>query len=171
MRAETGTKTVDTAELLNALIAFKNGDFSVRLPADRTGVGGKVYDALNEIFGQNEQMAQEFARISNAVGKEGKITQRAGRIAKGGYAACVESMNSLISDLVQPSTEVARVIGAVAKGDLTQKMALEVEGRSLKGEFLHTARVVNTMVDQLNSFASEVTRVAKEVGTEGKLGG
>src|ERR1700726_3755118 len=171
MRAETAAKSVDTTELLNALVAFKNGDFSVRLPADRTGVGGKVYDALNEIFEQNEQMTEEFARISNAVGKEGKITQRAGRIAKGGYAACVESVNSLITDLVQPSTEVARVIGAVAKGDLTQKMALEVEGRSLKGEFLHTARVVNTMVDQLNSFASEVTRVAKEVGTEGKLGG
>jgi len=171
MRAETSAKSVDTTELLNALIAFKNGDFSVRLPADRTGVGGKIYDALNEIFEQNEQMTEEFARISNAVGKEGKITQRAGSIAKGGYAACVESVNSLITDLVQPSTEVARVIGAVAKGDLTQKMALEVEGRSLKGEFLHTARVVNTMVDQLNSFASEVTRVAKEVGTEGKLGG
>src|ERR1700730_9335868 len=122
MRAETGTKTVDTAELLNALVAFKNGDFSVRLPTDRTGVGGKVYDALNEIFGQNEQMAQEFARISNAVGKEGRITQRAGRIAKGGYAACVESVNSLISDLVQPSTEVARVIGAVGKGDLSNKL-------------------------------------------------
>src|ERR1700687_3543843 len=171
MRAETATKTVDTTELLNALVAVKSGDFSVRLPADRTGVGGKIYDALNEIFGQNEQMDEEFARISNAVGKEGKITQRAGSIAKGGYAACVESVNSLITDLVHPSTEVARVIGAVAKGDLTQKMALEVEGRSLKGEFLHTARVVNTMVDQLNSFASEVTRVAKEVGTEGKLGG
>jgi HAMP domain-containing protein/signal transduction histidine kinase/DNA-binding response OmpR family regulator len=171
MRAETAAKTVVTAELLNALIAFKNGDFSVRLPADHAGVGGKVYDVLNEIFEQNEEMTQEFARISNAVGKEGRITQRAGTLAKGGYAACVESVNSLISDLVQPSTEVARVIGAVAKGDLTQKMALEVEGRSLKGEFLHTARVVNTMVDQLNSFASEVTRVAKEVGTEGKLGG
>src|SRR6267143_598585 len=126
---------------------------------------------LNEIFEQNERMTAEFERISDAVGKEGRITQRAGSIAKGGYAACVESVNSLITDLVQPSTEVARVIGAVAKGDLTQKMALEVEGRSLKGEFLHTARVVNTMVDQLNSFASEVTRVAKEVGTEGKLGG
>src|SRR6266404_3522360 len=138
MRAETTTKTLDTTQLLNALVAFKNGDFSVRLPADRTGVSGKVYDVLNEIFEQNEQMAQEFARISNTVGKEGKITQRA---------------------------------GSIAKGDLTQKMALEVEGRSLKGEFLHTARVVNTMVDQLNSFASEVTRVAKEVGTEGKLGG
>ncbi|HWW17710.1 MAG TPA: HAMP domain-containing protein [Candidatus Saccharimonadales bacterium] len=172
MRAEPATpKNLNASELLNALVAFKNGDFSVRLPTDHTGVGGKVYDALNEIFQQNQQMTEEFARISNAVGKEGRITQRAGSIAKGGYAACVESVNSLITDLVQPSTEVARVIGAVAKGDLTQKMALEVEGRSLKGEFLHTARVVNTMVDQLNSFASEVTRVAKEVGTEGKLGG
>src|SRR6202030_4700301 len=85
--------------------------------------------------------------------------------------ACVDSVNSLISDLVQPSTEVARVIGAVAKGDLTQEMALKVENRSLKGEFLHTARVVNTMVAQLNAFAGEVTRVAREVGTEGKLGG
>src|SRR5246500_3005675 len=171
MRAETPAKTVDTTELLNPRVAFKNGDFSGRLPADRTGVGGKIYDALNDIFEQNEQMTAEFERISKAVGKEGRITQRAGSIAKGGYAACVESVNSLITDLVQPSTEVARVIGAVAKGALTQKMALEVEGRSLKGEFLHTARVVNTMVDQLNSFASEVTRVAKEVGTEGKLGG
>src|ERR1700731_1902008 len=171
MRAETAAKSVDTTELLNALVAFKNGDFSVRLPADRTGVGGKVYDALNEIFEQNERMTQEFARISKAVGKEGKITQRAVLTAGGGFAECVDSVNSLISDLVQPSTEVARVIGAVAKGDLTQEMALKVENRSLKGEFLHTARVVNTMVDQLNGFASEVTRVAKEVGTEGKLGG
>ncbi|MDP8981590.1 MAG: HAMP domain-containing protein, partial [Acidobacteriota bacterium] len=89
----------------------------------------------------------------------------------GDWADCVESVNSLISDLVQPSTEVARVIGAVAKGDLAQTMSLEVDGRPLRGEFLHTARVVNTMVQQLNSFASEVTRVAREVGTEGKLGG
>src|ERR1700688_3770388 len=172
MRTESATSsTLNTTELLSALVSFKNGDFSVRLPADKTGVGGKVYDVLNEIFAQNQLMTDEFARISNSVGKEGRITQRASVQAKGGYAACVESVNSLITDLVQTSTEVARVIGAVAKGDLTQKMALEVEGRSLKGEFLHTARVVNTMVDQLNSFASEVTRVAKEVGTEGKLGG
>src|SRR6266478_7979093 len=128
MRAETASaKVLNTTELLNALVSFKNGNFSVRLPADRTGVGGKVYDALNEIFQQNEQMTAEFARISKVVGKEGKITQRAAITAKGGYAACVESVNSLISDLVQPSTEVARVIGAVAKGDLTQTMALEVE--------------------------------------------
>ena len=94
---------------------------------------GKIFDALNEIFEQNDGMATEFARISKAVGKEGKITQRASLAAAGGFASCVDSVNSLIGDLVQPSTEVARVIGAVAKGDLTQEMALNVEGRSLKG--------------------------------------
>src|SRR5882724_8028922 len=117
-------------------------------------------------------MVNELARISKAVGKDGKITQRASIGAvTGAWADSVESVNSLIGDLVQPSTEVARVIGAVAKGDLSQTMALEVDTRPLRGEFLHTARVVNTMVQQLNSFASEVTRVAREVGTEGKLGG
>jgi HAMP domain-containing protein/signal transduction histidine kinase/CheY-like chemotaxis protein len=117
-------------------------------------------------------MSREFARISNTVGKEGKISQRASLgTVSGGWADCIESVNGLIGDLVQPSTEVARVIGAVAKGDLAQTMALEVDGRPLKGEFRHTAQVVNTMVDQLNSFASEVTRVAREVGTDGRLGG
>src|SRR2546430_1384950 len=142
MKAESVGSTLNTTQLLTALVAFKNGDFATRLPADRTGIAGKVYDVLNDIFEQNEQMCAEFARISNAIGKEGKITQRAAMAAKGGYAGCIESVNSLITDLVQPSTEVARVIGSVAKGDLAQKMALEVEGRSLKGEFLHTARVL-----------------------------
>ena len=166
------TDALDTSTLLKTLIAFKNGDFSVRLPVDQTGVAGKVADTLNDIFQLNERMASEFARISSAVGKEGKINQRASMgSASGDWAECLESVNGLIGDLVQPSTEVARVIGSVAKGDLSQTMALDVDGRSLKGEFLHTARVVNTMVAQLNSFASEATRVAREVGTEGKLGG
>ena len=117
-------------------------------------------------------MTREFARISNSVGKEGRINQRASLGNHGGgWAACVDSLNTLIGDVVQPSTEVARVIGAVAKGDLSQNMALDVDGRPLKGEFLRTARVVNTMVGRLNAFASEVTRVAREVGSEGKLGG
>ncbi|MGI8770285.1 MAG: HAMP domain-containing protein [Acidobacteriaceae bacterium] len=171
MSADVGSSVLDTGELLAALIRFKKGDFSVRLPADGTGVSGKVFDVLNDIFEQNEAMAHEFARVSKAVGKEGRISQRASLQVGGSYADCVESVNGLISDLVQPSTEVARVIGAVAKGDLTQKMALEVDARPLRGEFLHTALVVNTMVDQLNAFAGEVTRVAREVGTEGKLGG
>src|SRR5207248_1104667 len=106
------------------------------------------------------------------VGKDGRIGQRASLGSAGGdWNDCLESVNDLIGDLVQPSTEISRVIGAVAKGDLSQSMGLEVDGRPLKGESLRTARVVNTMVDQLNSFASEVTRVAREVGSEGKLGG
>jgi HAMP domain-containing protein/signal transduction histidine kinase/DNA-binding response OmpR family regulator len=172
MEPELVTGALDTSTLLRTLIAFKDGDFSVRLPVDQTGLAGKIADTLNDVFKLNERMASEFARISRAVGKEGKISQRASLgSAFGGWAQCLDSVNGLIGDLVQPSTEVARVIGAVAKGDLSQTMALEVDGRSLKGEFLHTARVVNTMVAQLNSFASEVTRVAREVGTEGKLGG
>ena len=168
MASEMVTDALDTSTLLKTLIAFKDGDFSVRMPVNLDGVAGKIADTLNDIFKLNERMASEFARISRAVGKEGKISQRANLgSAFGGWAECLDSVNGLIGDLVQPSTEVARVIGAVAKGDLSQTMALEVDGRSLKGEFLHTARVVNTMVAQLNSFASEVTRVAREVGTDG----
>ena len=172
MQPELVTNALDTSTLLKTLIAFRDGDFSARLPVDQTGLAGKIADTLNDIFKLNERMASEFSRISSAVGKEGKINQRATLgAASGRWAECIDSVNGLIGDLVQPSTEVARVIGSVAKGDLSQTMALEVDGRSLKGEFLHTARVVNTMVAQLNSFASEVTRVAREVGTEGKLGG
>src|SRR5258707_15089042 len=172
MKKVAVTEVLDVNQVLAALIAFKKGDFSVRLPVNQVGLPGKIADTLNDIFELNENMATELARISTAVGKEGKIGQRAALAAGAGdWASCVESVNSLISDLVQPSTEIARVIGAVAQGDLSQKMSLEVEGRPLQGEFVRTARVVNTMVDQLNSFASEVTRVAREVGTDGKLGG
>src|ERR1700735_4730544 len=172
MRTTTDTNAIASLSLLIALIAFRDGDISVRMPVDQTGVAGKVNDTLNEIFRLNAHTVSEFNRISNAVGKEGKINQRASLgTVSGAWADCINSVNSLIGDLVQPSTEVARVIGAVAKGDLSQTMALEVEDRPLKGEFRHTAQVVNTMVDQLNSFASEVTRVAREVGTDGRLGG
>src|SRR5436309_562566 len=163
---------LDARLLLRTLMAIKKGDFSVRLPDEQTGVAGKIADTLNEIIEMNERMAHELQRMSSIVGKEGKITQRAtiGNVS-GSWAKQIDSLNSMISDLAQPTTEVSRVIGAVAKGDLSQTMALEVEGRPLKGEFLKTAKIVNTMVDRLGSFASEVTRVAREVGTEGKLGG
>src|ERR1022692_4442591 len=91
--------------------------------------------------------------------------------AKGSWAMGMASLNQLIADLVAPTNEVARVITAVARGDLSQKMVLEIEGRPVRGEFLRIGTTVNSMVDQLNSFAAEVTRVAKEVGNEGKLGG
>ena len=172
MREVPVAEILDANQVLAALFAFKKGDFSVRLPVNQVGLAGKIADVLNDIFELNENMADELARVSTAVGKEGRIGQRASLNAGSGrWAASMESVNSLISDLVQPSTEIARVIGAVAQGDLSQKMSLEVEGRPLQGEFIRTARVVNTMVDQLNSFSSEVTRVAREVGTEGKLGG
>jgi HAMP domain-containing protein len=168
----TSTDTIDLEQLLGVLTAVQKGDFSARMPASLTGLPGKVADRLNEIAELNQQMAQEFERMSRAVGKEGRITQRASLAGAGGsWAASVNSVNTLIGDLVQPTSEVARVIGAVAKGDLSQTMALEIEGRPLMGEFLRIGRTVNSMVDQLSSFASEVTRVAREVGTEGKLGG
>src|SRR6266487_3799226 len=117
-------------------------------------------------------MAKEFDRVATVVGKEGRIRQRASLpMATGSWSACVDSINTLIADLVQPTSEVARVIGAVAKGDLSQRISLENDGSPLKGEFLRIGKTVNTMVDQLGLFASEVTRVAREVGTEGKLGG
>jgi len=163
---------IDASVLLRAMHALKKGDFSVRLPMEWTGVAGKVADAFNEVTELNERMARELARLSRVVGKEGKITQRAslGDVS-GSWHDAIDSVNELIDDLVHPTSETARVIGAVAQGDLSQTMALEIEDRPLQGEFLRTAKIVNKMVDQLGSFASEVTRVAREVGTEGKLGG
>src|SRR4029450_542155 len=163
---------LDAGQMLTALNAFKKGDFSVRLPEEWTGVPGKIADAFNQTVEMNERMAAEFERLSRAVGKEGKVNQRASLgEARGSWASSVQHVNALVTDLVRPTTGPGRVIGAVAKGDLSQTMALDLDGRPLAGEFLRTARVVNTMVDQLSSFASEVTRVAREVGTEGKLGG
>ena len=133
---------------------------------------GKIADTFNTVIQTNERMTRELERIGRVVGKEGRITQRAsiGEVANS-WAEAIGAINNLIGDLVQPTSEMARVIGAVAKGDLSQTMATEIEGRRLKGEFLHTAKTVNAMVGQLGAFASEVTRVAREVGTEGKLGG
>ena len=162
----------DNKQLLAALVAFRRGDFSVRLPDDWTGVAGKIADTFNDVITNNQRMTQELERIGRVVGKEGRIAQRAsiGDVSNS-WSDAIGSVNSLIEDLVQPTSEMTRVIGAVAKGDLSQTMATEMEGRPLQGAYLRTSKIVNTMVDQLGAFASEVTRVAREVGTEGKLGG
>jgi HAMP domain-containing protein/CheY-like chemotaxis protein len=158
--------------LLSAMLSFKQGDFSVRLPSALTGVNGKIADAFNDIALLSERRARETSRVTHAVGKEGKLKQRMSVPGfMGGWADEVAAINTLIDDLVWPTTEVTRAVGAVAKGDLAQSMALEVDGRPLEGEFLRSARLVNNMIDQLSVFTSEVTRVAREVGTEGKLGG
>src|SRR5256712_83847 len=166
------SEALDRRGLLSALRTFKKGDFSVRLPVDQTGFEGEIAQAFNDVVEMNGKIADEFARIRDEVGKEGQINQRV-RLpaATGSWADCVDSVNTLIGDLIQPTSEVARVIESVARGDLSQRMTLEIDGRPLRGEFLRIGKVVNTMVDQLGGFASEVSRVAREVGTDGKLGG
>ena len=158
------------ALLVNALKAVRDGDFTVRLPEDQ-GLG-ELAPVFNQLVGQNHNLSVEMGRISQVVGEEGQLTERAAlQTAKGSWGTTLDAVNRLINNLAQPTTEVSRVLTAVASGDLSQKMALEVQGKGLQGEFLKIGQVVNTMVDQLNAFASEVTRLAKEVGTEGKLGG
>ncbi len=170
--SRTNGGDIDLKAVLAALTAFNRGDFTARLPEHWTGLAGKIADAFNDVIAKNDRMTREFDRIARVVGKEGRITQRAllGDVSNS-WAQSLGSVNALIGDLVHPTSEMARVIGAVAKGDLSKTMETEIEGRPLEGEFLRTARTVNTMVDQLGAFASEVTRVAREVGTEGKLGG
>jgi HAMP domain-containing protein/CheY-like chemotaxis protein/signal transduction histidine kinase len=166
------TDTLDRRVLLETLQAMADGDFTVRLPGHWTGLDGKIADRFNEIVASNEQMARELARVGEVVGKQGKTQQRV-RFPRA-FAAWGEmqvSVNTLIDDLVRPTTEVTRAVTAVAQGNLLETVRLDVEGRPLEGEFLRSATIVNTMIKQLSVFTSEVTRVAREVGTDGKLGG
>jgi signal transduction histidine kinase/HAMP domain-containing protein len=157
---------LDQAVLLTALSDVKNGDFSVRMPLGWTGVAGKIADTLNDVIAANQALGAELARVSRAVGKEGKLSQRVAlRGSDRVWAESIESVNSLIEDLVRPTTDMQRVIGAVADGDLSKKITADVHG-----EVLELKNTINAMVDQLNQFVSEVTRVVREVGTEGKLG-
>src|SRR5579871_5649756 len=162
----------ELATILSALTELQRGNASVRLPAEWTGTFGKIAETFNDVVEQNRRMYGELERLSRVVGREGKLNKRASvGYVSGFWRDSIECVNGLIDDLVHPTTETARVIGAVAQGDLAQTMALEIDDRPLQGEFLRTAKTVNKMVNQLGSFASEVTRVAREVGTEGKLGG
>ena len=159
-------------ELLHALQTMRVGDFSVRMAGDRVGILGKVADTFNEIVATNQRMAKQLERVGQVVGREGRTRQRVRLgLSDGAWGEMEASVNSLIDDLLWPTTEVTRAIAAVAQGDLLQTVQLDVDGRPLKGEFLRSAEIVNTMIKQLNVFTSEVTRVAREVGTEGKLGG
>jgi HAMP domain-containing protein/signal transduction histidine kinase/DNA-binding response OmpR family regulator len=163
---------VDVDELLAALQAMRVGDFTVRLPANRVGIAGKIADAFNDIASSNHRMAEQLERVGELVGKQGKTRHRVRFGDNGGsWADMEQSVNTLVDDLLWPTAEVTRAIAAVAKGDLLQTVHLDVDGRPLEGEFLRSANIVNTMIKQLSVFTSEVTRVAREVGTEGKLGG
>ncbi|MDU6835005.1 MAG: HAMP domain-containing protein, partial [Bradyrhizobium sp.] len=151
---------------------MRSGDFSVRMSGDYLGIDGKIADTFNEIIAANERMAQQLERVGQVVGREGKTRQRVRfGIASGSWADMESSINTLIDDLLWPTREVTRAVAAVAQGDLLQTVKLDVDGRPLGGEFLQSANIVNTMIKQLSVFTSEVTRVAREVGTDGKLGG
>lgn len=163
---QSPAEPLDELELLRVIGEVKSGDFTARMPAHWTGVAGKVADGLNAIISSNQALGTELERVSRVVGKEGKLSQRVTiRGTDQVWGDCVDSVNSLIEDLVRPSNEMQRVIGAVADGDLSKKVEVEVHG-----EMLELKNTINGMVDQLVGFISEVTRVAREVGTEGKLG-
>ncbi len=151
---------------------MRDGDLSVRLPGSWTGIAGKIADTFNDIVSTNQQIAQELKRAGQVVGKEGRTRERIRfHQTKGAWGEMEVSVNTLIDDLLRPTTEVTRAIAGVAQGNLTQTVRLDVDGRPLEGEFLRSATIVNTMIQQLSIFTSEVTRVAREVGTDGKLGG
>ena len=167
-----GSPNAVFVEMLQALQAAKAGDFTARMRGDWDGLPGKIADTFNEIIATNQRMAGQLHRVGEVVGKEGLTNQRVTLgLTHGAWGEMEESVNSLIDDLLRPTAEVTRTIAAVAQGDLLQPMRLDVNGRPLKGEFLRSATIVNTMIKQLSVFTSEVTRVAREVGTEGKLGG
>jgi HAMP domain-containing protein/CheY-like chemotaxis protein/signal transduction histidine kinase len=171
-RAQSTPQPSDLALILASLQTMRDGDFSVRLPVAWVGLEGKIADTFNDIVAANEQMAAELNRVGQAVGKEGKTRERTRfQQSRGSWGKMEASVNTLIEDLLRPTTEVTRAIAAVAQGNLAQTVRLDVGGRPLEGEFLRSANIVNTMIQQLGVFTAEVTRVAREVGTDGKLGG
>jgi HAMP domain-containing protein/CheY-like chemotaxis protein/signal transduction histidine kinase len=164
--------SLDRRQLLHALQRMRSGDFTVQLPGDWSGMDGKIADTFNEIVAANQKIATELKRVGQVVGREGRTRERAKfDYSKGAWGEMEASVNTLIDDLLRPTTEVTGAIAAVAQGHLTQTMRLDVDGRPLEGEFLRSATIVNTMIQQLGVFTSEVTRVAREVGSDGKLGG
>ncbi|CAM5585825.1 histidine kinase [Streptomyces xanthochromogenes] len=179
-RGGNGTTEVDTAalqRLLAALASMRDGNFRKRLTVSGDGVMTEIAAVFNEVADRNLHLTGEIARVRRMVGREGKLTERLENGAcEGSWAAAIDASNALVDDLARPVSEVGRVLSAVADGDLEQRMDLRSHGsdgaeRPLRGEFLKVGRTVNNLVDQLSAFTDEVTRVALEVGTEGKLGG
>src|SRR5438128_800270 len=164
---EIAAETIDARLLLKVLSDFKKGDFTTRLPSEQTGLTGKIYDALNEVIEINDRMAKEFDRVATVVGNEGKLGGQAQvKGVAGTWKDLTDNVNFMANNLTNQVRNIAEVTTAVARGDLSKKITVDV-----KGEILELKNTINTMVDQLSTFASEVTRVAREVGTEGKLGG
>lgn len=163
----TAPETNQLQPLIDALKAARSGDFTARVPADL----GEVAILFNEWISENQAFADQLVHVSQTVGVEGQLHERL-IIAQttSAWTTPIQSVNSLIDQLVQPTLEAEQVFQAIAQGNLTQKMVLQVNGTPLQGRLLQVGTIVNGTVDQLNRFASEVTRVVREIGTEGKLG-
>ncbi|MGA7503006.1 MAG: HAMP domain-containing protein [Candidatus Sulfotelmatobacter sp.] len=169
---QTQPDSANLSVILASLQTMRDGDFSVRLPGSWTGLAGKIADTFNSIVAANQQISEELKRVGQVVGKEGRTRERARfHESRGAWGGMEVSVNTLVEDLLRPTAGVTRAIAAVAQGNLTQTVRLDVDGRPLEGEFLRSANIVNTMIQQLGVFTAEVTRVAREVGTDGKLGG
>ncbi|WP_180356895.1 HAMP domain-containing protein [Kitasatospora acidiphila] len=156
---------------------MRDGNFRRRLTVPGDGLVAEIAAVFNEVAERNQHLTGELSRVRRAVGREGRLTARLESGAgEGAWASAVDNCNALIDDLARPMAEVGRVLSSIAEGDLDQRMELRStlpDGGSqpLRGEFLKVGRTVNSLVDQLSEFTDEVTRVAIEVGTEGKLGG
>ena len=171
-KAAAVNQNFDLKQLLGALQSVREGHFSTRLPGHWSGIEGKIADAFNDVIASNQKIADELERVGSIVGKEGNTRYRARfETRRGAWGEMESSINTLIDDLLWPTKEVTEAIAAVAQGDLLETVRLDIDGRPLQGEFLRSATIVNTMIQQLSVFTSEVTRVAREVGAEGKLGG
>ncbi len=169
---EADPDTAQLKRLLSALNSMRDGNFRKRLPVSGDGVLADLAMAYNDIADRQQHILSELTRVQRVAGREGRHSERLQPgLGEGAWARCVEAANSLVTDLVRPTGEFARVVAAVSDGDLTQRMDLRLDGQSLRGEPLRVARSVNGLVDQLSSIADEITRVTREVGTEGKLGG
>ncbi|HJQ19840.1 MAG TPA: HAMP domain-containing protein, partial [Gemmatimonadaceae bacterium] len=165
------TRNRTLRQLLEGLRSLDNGDFRARLSTNGDPLMAEIVEVFNSVASRHERLADELRRVSFAVGREGNMRERVVFAASGSWNVAVDAVNNMITDLVQPTTEVSRVIKAVAEGDLSQKVDLEIDGKTVQGEFFRIGSTVNRMVDQLRAFSSEVTRVAREVGTDGVLGG
>ncbi len=172
-----GAEPAELRKLLSALTAMRDGNFRRRLTVPGDGPLAEIAAVFNEVAERNQHLTGELARVRRAVGREGRLNERLETGAgEGAWMAAVDNCNALIDDLARPMADVGRVLTSIAEGDLDQKMelrSLHSNGVShpLRGEYLKIGRTVNGLVDQLSEFTDEVTRVAREVGTEGKLGG
>ncbi|MEV1203498.1 HAMP domain-containing protein, partial [Microbispora rosea] len=166
-RAAGGDPELDLRQLLAGLTAVRDGDFGTRLPEDGDGLLTEIATVFNGMVDQLSLFTSEVTRVAREVGTEGQLGGQAEVPAVSGtWKDLTDSVNAMAGNLTSQVRSIAEVTTAVAKGDLSQKITVDA-----RGEILELKNTVNTMVDQLSSFADEVTRVAREVGTEGQLGG